>query len=115
PWTAWPRWSATWAELAQVTAPRAGFFLGPHWIETWIQIFGPQLQPRILVFHRDGGAAGICLIVSRLERGGRGRGRRDLSRVQQTALSARGQAGGGGGAGRLAGAGVLGRVRRLRV
>ncbi|HXT97428.1 MAG TPA: GNAT family N-acetyltransferase [Polyangia bacterium] len=70
PWTAWPRWSATWAELAQVTAPRAGFFLGPHWIETWIQIFGPQLQPRILVFHRDGGAAGICLIVSRRERRG---------------------------------------------
>ena len=70
PWTAWPDWSAIWAELAQAATPSARFFLGPHWIETWMQIFGAQLRPRILVFRRDGAAAGICLVVSRRERRG---------------------------------------------
>ncbi len=69
PWTAWARWSPVWAGLAQGSAS-AGFFLGPHWIESWMEAFGALLQPRILVFRRDDAVAGICLIVSRRQRRG---------------------------------------------
>jgi len=64
PWLTWPRLSPVWSELAE-TAPDASFFLGHGWIDAWIQTFGAQLQPKILVFHGDGGVVGICLVVFR--------------------------------------------------
>jgi CelD/BcsL family acetyltransferase involved in cellulose biosynthesis len=66
----WPRWSGVWAELAALS-PQASFFVGPSWVETWLEVFGAQLRPRILVVRGGGGeVTGICLVVFRTERRG---------------------------------------------
>jgi hypothetical protein len=49
PWTEWPRWSAAWSQV-HAAAAEASFFLTTDWVETWLDVFGPVLQPRILVF-----------------------------------------------------------------
>jgi CelD/BcsL family acetyltransferase involved in cellulose biosynthesis len=73
PTSSWPRWSAAWAELA-ASAPNAGFFLGPSWVETWLEIFGAALRPHVVVFRRrdeqSDEIVGMCLVVYRDERRG---------------------------------------------
>jgi len=49
PWTEWPRWSAVWSQLHD-GARDASFFLTTDWVETWLDVYGAPLQPRILVF-----------------------------------------------------------------
>ena len=65
PWTEWPRWSAVWSQVHEA-ASEASFFLTLDWVETWLEVFGPALQPRILVFSEGDPAAprvvGICLL-----------------------------------------------------
>ena len=64
PWTEWPRWSAAWSQLH--AAAEGSFFLTADWVETWLDVFGPVLQPRILVFSEadpaTARAVGICLL-----------------------------------------------------
>jgi GNAT acetyltransferase-like protein len=52
PWTEWPRWSAAWSQLHDA-ARSASFFLTTDWVETWLDVYGAALQPRILVFAED--------------------------------------------------------------
>ena len=65
PWTEWPRWSAAWSQV-HAAAAEASFFLTTDWVETWLDVFGPVLQPRILVFSEGDPAqprvVGICLL-----------------------------------------------------
>jgi CelD/BcsL family acetyltransferase involved in cellulose biosynthesis len=64
PWLSWPRLSPMWSELAEA-APDASFFVGHGWVDSWIQTFGAQLRPKILVFRSDDRVVGICLVVFR--------------------------------------------------
>ncbi|MCX6591195.1 MAG: GNAT family N-acetyltransferase [Acidobacteria bacterium] len=64
-WTEWPRLASLWQSLAE--ADTAGsYFLTAPWIECWLEIFGPSLQPAILTFDGPAGeAAGAALLVAR--------------------------------------------------
>lgn len=44
----------------------ASLFLTPAWVETWLQVFGEQLNPRLLTFVEAGEVVGACLLVRRL-------------------------------------------------
>jgi CelD/BcsL family acetyltransferase involved in cellulose biosynthesis len=70
PWTEWSRWSLVWSEL-HAGAAAASFFLTTDWVETWLEVFGAALQPRILVFSegdpRDSPVVGICLLSIRTQ------------------------------------------------
>lgn len=64
------RWN-DWAAVApswHVLAARSGssFFLTPAWVETWLEVFGEQLNPRLLTFVDAGEVVGACLLVRHL-------------------------------------------------
>lgn len=59
----WNQIAAVWDAL--VAAARPSFFLTREWVETWIEVFGPSLNPRIIVFDRGGNPIGACLLVER--------------------------------------------------
>ena len=64
PFTRWAEVEQTWGELAQAS-PYASFYLKPEWIQCWLELFGNQLEPDILVFDNKSGPVGICLLGSR--------------------------------------------------
>jgi len=65
----WPTLKQHWERISLRFSPPS-FFLSLDWTETWIEIFGEQLQPKIIVF-RDGTAVvGICLLIARTIRYG---------------------------------------------
>jgi CelD/BcsL family acetyltransferase involved in cellulose biosynthesis len=63
---AWKQVEQGWTELARAS-PYASFFLGVEWTASWVEVFGPALDPEILLFHADGKVVGACLLVSRVE------------------------------------------------
>ena len=59
-----------WAELQPVwqmlvEASECSFFLTTSWIETWLETFGPHLNPSILIAENEGAVAGACLVAGR--------------------------------------------------
>lgn len=63
----WKNWSdicPQWEILFEQS--HASFFLSPEWVETWLEIFGGQLEPEILVFELEGKTVGACLLVHRI-------------------------------------------------
>lgn len=49
----------------------ATFFVTTEWLQTWMDSFGPELQPTILLFRTDPETVrGACLLVRRTERRG---------------------------------------------
>ncbi len=60
----WSRIASDWEHLSLQSG--ASFFLSNAWVETWLEIFGEQLDPEILLFKREGQAVGACLLVRRL-------------------------------------------------
>ncbi|HEX8028162.1 MAG TPA: GNAT family N-acetyltransferase [Vicinamibacterales bacterium] len=69
PAAAWPKIAPIWDALVRA-APDASFFMSVHWTGTWLEVFGEQLQPQILVFESGGEVLGACLLVARSERRG---------------------------------------------
>lgn len=63
--TASPRWQELVESGAEVP-----FFMGGSWLETWIEVFGDALSPRMFHCERDGAWLGACLLTERLERRG---------------------------------------------
>jgi hypothetical protein len=39
----------------------------PRWAETWLEIFGPQLRPEILIAENDGSPVGCCILTRRVQ------------------------------------------------
>lgn len=63
----WLRIAPVWAELFNAST-RFSFFLSEDWVNTWMEVFGAMLQPRILLFSSGGEAEGACLLVERRRR-----------------------------------------------
>jgi hypothetical protein len=62
-WSAWPQVAPIWSELVKA-CPHCSVFLTESWIVTWLENFGPQLNPSILVFESGGQTVGACLLVT---------------------------------------------------
>ena len=58
----WDQTAAIWSELAN-TSPTCSFFLDRDWVESWLETFGQDLRPSILLFEYDSQPVGICLLV----------------------------------------------------
>jgi CelD/BcsL family acetyltransferase involved in cellulose biosynthesis len=69
PWSAWPSVAPHWSRLVAESSV-CSVFLSMNWVETWLTVFGPLLQPQILVFSYDEQPVGICLLVRRHQRRG---------------------------------------------
>jgi CelD/BcsL family acetyltransferase involved in cellulose biosynthesis len=57
----WRHVAPLWAELFE--AASFSFFMSPDWINTWMSVFGPLLEPVILVFRDGASVQGACLVV----------------------------------------------------
>lgn len=75
PAKAWPEIAPLWARLAEAS-PHTSFYLTVNWVSAWLEIFGPLLNPQVLVFEEQDNAVGICLLNSCLEKRGPFRVRR---------------------------------------
>jgi CelD/BcsL family acetyltransferase involved in cellulose biosynthesis len=64
PWTAWETVAPRWRELEELVALPTPF-LSETWVRTWLEVYGPRLQPDVLVFHGDSGIVGCCLLTRR--------------------------------------------------
>jgi CelD/BcsL family acetyltransferase involved in cellulose biosynthesis len=67
--TEWPAVAPIWSRLADRCA-RTSFFLTPAWVDAWISVFGPALNPEILLFESAGEVRAACLLVRTVERRG---------------------------------------------
>jgi hypothetical protein len=47
-WRSWPELATVWSALASARA-HASFFLAPETVGAWLDVFGPQLEPSIVV------------------------------------------------------------------
>lgn len=63
-WRNWSHIQHHWEMLFEQS--HASFFLSREWVETWLEIFGEQLEPEVLVFALDGETVGACLLVHRI-------------------------------------------------
>lgn len=60
-----PEWHALAEESAEVP-----FFMGAAWVESWLEVFGDALAPRMFRVARDGRWLGAALFAERRERRG---------------------------------------------
>lgn len=65
----WTGVAAHWERLARVEAD-VPFFMGRDWVETWLDVFGPELSPRLFACEAGGDWLGACLLTERREQRG---------------------------------------------
>ena len=63
-WNYWAAVAPSWHLLAARSG--SSFFLTPAWVETWLEVFGEQLNTRLLTFVDAGEVVGACLLVRHL-------------------------------------------------
>src|ERR1700737_5607043 len=51
-WHNWSQISSEWEKICEHSD--ASFFLSKEWVETWLETFGEELKPEILVFESQG-------------------------------------------------------------
>jgi CelD/BcsL family acetyltransferase involved in cellulose biosynthesis len=68
-WQEWASVRSEWDALVE-GSPYASFFHSSEWIEAWIEAYGPQLQPRILLFRAGPRPVAAGLLVVRRQRRG---------------------------------------------
>jgi CelD/BcsL family acetyltransferase involved in cellulose biosynthesis len=69
PWHEWNTVRAEWMELVD-SSPLASFFLSAPWIETWLEVYGPDLQPEIFLFRDSQKPVAAGLLTIRRQRRG---------------------------------------------
>jgi CelD/BcsL family acetyltransferase involved in cellulose biosynthesis len=62
-WHNWSQISSEWEKICEHSD--ASFFLSKEWVETWLETFGEELKPEILVFESQGATVGACLLAYR--------------------------------------------------
>ncbi len=62
-WRDWPQVSPQWKSVFAQSG--ASFFLSEGWVSIWLDVFGEQLAPKILLFLREQNAepVGACLLI----------------------------------------------------
>jgi Acetyltransferase (GNAT) domain len=69
-WMRWPELVTVWSALAEA-CEHASFFLMPEAVGAWLDVFGPRVQPSILLFRNDEGTVvGAVVLVRRTVRKG---------------------------------------------
>jgi hypothetical protein len=69
PFTSWAKVQQHWKILsAQLSPPSV--FLSSEWTGTWIEVYGQQLRPEIIVFRDGNTIVGMCLLVAKTLRYG---------------------------------------------
>lgn len=69
-WTAWADVAGTWSSIAN-QREHVTLFLTTEAVQVWLEVFGQQLRPELLVFKAgDGQAIAACVVVRRTERKG---------------------------------------------
>jgi hypothetical protein len=69
-WTRWPELASVWSALA-TACEHASFFLMSEAVGAWLDVFGPRLQPSILLFRdHQRTAVGAAILVRRTDRKG---------------------------------------------
>jgi hypothetical protein len=69
-WTRWPELATAWSALAGA-CEHASFFLMPEAVGAWLDVFGPRLQPSILLFRDvERSVVGAAILVRRTVRKG---------------------------------------------
>jgi CelD/BcsL family acetyltransferase involved in cellulose biosynthesis len=68
-WEQWATAAREWTELVD-GSPYASFFHSAGWIATWIEVYGPQLKPEILLLRAGARTVAACLLVFRTQRRG---------------------------------------------
>lgn len=63
-WHSWAAIAPSWGTLAAESG--ASLFVGVAWVESWLEVFGEQLNPNILVFRDGREVVGACILVPRL-------------------------------------------------
>ncbi len=75
--------SDTWTTLANQCS-QCSLFLTSNWIETWLEVFGPQLNPSLLLFQSENQPVGACLVS-------KGNSRSAMIPVQRISLNTTGE------------------------
>jgi CelD/BcsL family acetyltransferase involved in cellulose biosynthesis len=81
--SAWTKFAPTWSQLAE--ASPSSFFLSSDWTETWLEVFGPELDPSLITLSSAGQTVGACLITG---------SRRRLIPLKTISLNAAGESSG---------------------
>jgi hypothetical protein len=68
-WLRWPDVADTWSAVADA-CEHASFFLTPEAVDTWLAVYGPHLEPSILLFRDDERTIGAAILVRRTVRKG---------------------------------------------
>ncbi len=69
-WTQWPELAAVWSAVASACA-HSSFFLMPEAVGAWLDVFGPRLQPSIVLFRdHEHTVVGAAILVRRTVRKG---------------------------------------------
>ncbi len=63
-WREWPKRAPEW-ERVLAASGCSSFFLSSLWIETWLSVYGEDLNPELVFFEDGGETAGCCLLVRR--------------------------------------------------
>ena len=82
-WSQWRSLSGTWSALAS-ECPECSIFLTANWIETWLEVYGPHLNPSLLLFQSGEQTVGACLVS-------KGNSRSAMIPVQRISLNATGE------------------------
>ena len=62
----WKARKHVWAYLCEAS-PFTSFFLTVDWVDAWLEVFGDQLHPDILIFRSAESPVAICLLVSKCQ------------------------------------------------
>jgi CelD/BcsL family acetyltransferase involved in cellulose biosynthesis len=60
----WKGIAPVWTDLIERARPDS-FYLGPHWLRSWLEVYGGSLRPSLLVVRDRGQTVGGCLLIAR--------------------------------------------------
>jgi CelD/BcsL family acetyltransferase involved in cellulose biosynthesis len=69
PCRSWAEAVGVWRHLYD-SRPDASVFLSPEWLEAWLEVFGDNRSPELLVFVAEHEAVAVCALMPRPERRG---------------------------------------------
>ena len=84
-WPAWHEVAAIWSGLVE-RIPGCSAFLTASWIGVWLEVYGPKVNPTVLLFSANGETIGAVLLANNKRRVA-------MVPVRRVSLNASGEAG----------------------